>query len=759
MVAFQQAAALLDQGRVREAEQLYEAVLAADEHHFETLFRLGVIRLQRGEFEAAEALFRRATKVDRKSADAHHYLGFALTGLKRFDAAARAYEKALSIRPAFPEVHNNFGHALQVAGRIEQAITRYKKAIALNPDYAEAYNNLGNALHLLDRSEEALAHYERALAIRPDYAEAYWNLANSLRAVGRFDQAIAAYGKALASRPNYVEAHNGLGNTFQILGRYDEAIREYEKALALNPAYADALINLGDAFAALKEYEKALIQFDAALAAHPDNDNVHVRRGSAFAKLRRHDAATDAFEKALSIDPKNTLAFNGALISAGAACDWPRTARLADGIAVRAARGEPIDPFTLLGHCSDPALHLTAAAAHARDQSPIGTPALWQGGTWRNEKIRLAYVSADFHQHPTAYLTAELLEIHDRSRFEVVGVSMGPDDGSEIRARIVKAFDRFYDIRSQTDDEAAARINAMQVDVAIDCTGYTANARSGIFARHPAPIQLNYLAFPGSLGADCYDYVIADPTVLPMDQQRFYTEKIVHLPHCYQVSDAKRVIAAETPTRPQAALPEAGFVFCCFNQNYKITKQIFDIWMRLLGRIEGSVLWLLRNNRFAEENLCREAAARGIDPMRVIFADRVKIEAHLARHRLADLFLDTLPYNAHTTASDALWAGLPLVTCQGACFAGRVAASLLQAIGLPELVTHNLVDYEALALRLALEPSFLRTVRERLQRNRLVCPLFDSQRYRRHIEAAYTTMWEIWQRGERSRSFAVEARS
>ena len=386
----------------------------------------------------------------------------------------------------------------------------------------------------------------------------------------------------------------------------------------------------------------------------------------------------------------------------------------------------------------------------------VRRPPLWAGETWKNEKIRIAYVSCGFHKHPTAYLTAELLEIHDRSRFEIIGVSMGPDDGSEIRARLIRAFDQFHDVRSKSDPEAAQLLHDLRVDIVVDRSGYTTNARPGIFIARAAPIQVNYIGFPGTLGAKHYDYILADETVLPFDRQPFYTERIVHLPNSYLVNDTKHSVSAETPTRQEAGLPEQGFVFCCFNNTYKFTPPVFDIWMRLLAQVEGSVLWLFRERDAAETNLRREAAARGIDPARLIFARRVPLEDHLARHRLADLFLDTLPYNAHTTAADALSMGLPVVTCLGKSFAGRVAASLLRAVGMPDLVTSSLGEYEELILRIARDPALLQELRDRLQRNKASYPLFDSDLYRRNIKSAYVTMWETWQRGEAPASFAVE---
>src|SRR5262249_19594976 len=364
-----------------------------------------------------------------------------------------------------------------------------------------------------------------------------------------------------------------------------------------------------------------------------------------------------------------------------------------------------------------------------------------------------------FYQHATAYLMAELFEKHDPGRFEIIGVSFGRDDRSEMRARLIAAFDQFLDVRAKSDAEVARLLSELKVDIAVDLKGYTRDGRPRILAHRPAPIQVNYLGLPGTMGADFIDYIITDEVVLPFDQHSFYSERIVHLPDCYQPNDRRRQIAERTPARAEVGLPERGFVFCSFNNNWKITPEVFDVWMRLLKAINGSVLWLLRDNATAEQNLRKEALARGVDPRRLVFAPRMKLEDHLARHRLADLSLDTPPCNAHTTASDALWAGLPVLTCMGKAFAGRVTASLLNAIGLPELVTSNMADYEALALTLAGDPARLRNIKAKLARNRETDPLFDTDRFRRGIEAAYTKMWEIWQTGATPESFAPLTRT
>jgi protein O-GlcNAc transferase len=400
-------------------------------------------------------------------------------------------------------------------------------------------------------------------------------------------------------------------------------------------------------------------------------------------------------------------------------------------------------------------VQLQAARHFAQDTIRRAPKPLWNGSVWRNDRIRIAYLSGDFRRHPVGHLVVDLLERHDRARFEVIGVSFGPDDRSDLRARIASAFDRFIDVRTRSDREVAQLLLDLRVDIAVDLTGHTKGSRPAILAFRPAPIQACYLGFPGTMGVDFIDYILADATVIPADRQQFYAEKVVQLPDCYLPHDGKRTIAAHTPSRQELGLPE-GFVFCCFNNSWKITPALFDVWMRLLRAVEGSVLWLTRDSPEAESNLRREAAARGVDPARLVFAGRLpRTEDFLARQRAADLFLDTLPYNAHATASDALRVGLPVLTCRGESFSGRVAASLLEAVGLPELATHSLAEYESLALRLARDPSALRALSERLEQNRATSLLFDTDRLRRHIEAAYRTMWEIWQRGERPRSFAV----
>jgi predicted O-linked N-acetylglucosamine transferase (SPINDLY family) len=711
-----------------------------------------------GKLVEAEQLCRQIINAKRDLFDALHLLAVVQSRLGKKDTALASYDRALAVRPDSAEALFNRGWTLHELKRFAEALASYDRALEVRPDSAEVLSNRGVTLYTLKRFVDALASYDRALALQPDYAEALCNRGLALHELKRFEEALASYDRALTVRPDSAEALSNRGNTLQELKRFEEALASYDRALTLRPDYAAALSNRGNTLKELKRFEEALASYDRALAVRPDSAEAHSNRGVTLYTLKRFEEALASYDRALAMKPDDAHALSGIADCVNKLCNWRRTTDVADKVIAQILEKKSIIyPFTLLGYSGDPSLQLQCARNYVADRVPTLSPTLWAGPIWRNNKVRVAYLSADFHQHATAYLMAELFELHDRSRFEIIGVSYGIDDKSEMRKRLVAAFDQFHDVLRKSDEEVAKLLHDLRIDIAIDLKGYTQDFRFGILAYRPAPIQASYLGFPGTIGAEFIDYIIADKTVAPFEHQVFYTEKIVHLPDCYQVNDTKRRIAERTPTRQETGLPDNGFVFCCFNNNWKITPDIFRVWMRLLHVVEGSVLWLLGDNKSAERNLRMEAQACGIDPARLVFASRLPLEGHLARHRVADLFLDTLPVNAHTTASDALWAGLPVVTRLGESFAGRVAASLLNAVGLSELVTHSIEDYAALALRLAKDPSLLAGYRNQLAKNRLTHPLFDTDRFRRHIEASYLQMWEIWQRGEQPRSFAVEA--
>jgi protein O-GlcNAc transferase len=749
--------ALRELKRNDEALASYESALTLRPGYAEGFLNRGATLHELGRYEEALTSYDHALRLQPDLTEAWSNRGNALKELGRHEEALASYDRALALQPNHAEALLNRGATLHELKRFAEALPSYTRALKLRPNKAEVFLSRGVTLHELKRYREALASYNRALVIRPDYAEAFVNRGATLHQLKRLDEALASCDRALTLRPDYAEALLNRGVTLNELKRFEEALASYDRALMLRPDSVETLSNRGNTLKELKRFKEALASYDRALMLRPDYAAALLNRGITLHEVKRFDEALASYDRALAVDPNNAQAFNGTMDCVSRLCDWDRRRDIADKLVTHILeRNSAILPFALLGYSDDRALQLQCAKNFVTNCVSQFTQPLWRGETWRHGKVRIAYLSADFRQHAIAFLLAELIERHDRSRFEIIGVSFGGDSKSEMRQRLVAAFDHFHDVGPKNDEEVARLLRALQVDIAVDLMGYTQNSRFGILARRPAPIQVSYLGFPATMGAAFIDYLIADGTVAPFEHQPFYIEKIVHLPNCYQVNDTTRKIAARTPSRHEAGLPETGFVFCCFNNNWKITPDVFSVWMRLLRTVEGSVLWLLSDNKTAERNLRSQAQDRDIDPARLVFANRLPLEDHLARHRLADLFLDTLPYNAHTTASDALWAGLPVVTPLGESFAGRVAASLLKAIGLPELVTHSIDDYEALALRLANNPEFLKSYRNQLTKNRLTYPLFDTDRFRRHIETAYLQMWEIWQRGERPRSFAVE---
>jgi len=779
-------------GHLAEAEKIYRQVLKAQPNHRNSLYLLGVVYYQRGHYEEAVRQFGAALKIDSTIVGAYatrgialqklgrfgeavesydrattlspndaitfHNRGNALQELQRFDEAVGSYDQAIALKSDYAGAFYNRGNALAMLKRFDEAVASYDRTVTLNPGYADALNNRGAALQKLGRFDEAAASHQRATALAPDDASAFYNLGSALHELKRFQEAVTSYDRAIALKPGFANAFFRRGHALHALRRFDLAMENYDHAIALRPDYAEAFNNRGATLKELKRTEEALASCDRAVALKPDYADALNNRGTALQELKRFEEAVESYSRAVAVMPGHKFAFSGLADCAIKMCEWPQCDELSGQLRQHVlGRKSEISPFLLLGYSDDASIHLSCARNYILDRTRGISDCLRSTSIWRNEKIKVAYISSDFRAHPLSFLMAELFELHDRSRFEVVGVSLGPDDRSDARARVAAAFDQFIDVRSKSDKEVVQLLKDFRVDIAVDLNGHTQGARTGILAARAAPIQVSYMGFPATMGADFIDYIIADATVIPFDEQCQYTECIVHLPHSYMVNDRKRAISLRTPTREEPGLPVEGFVFCCFNNNWKITSKVFDIWMRLLKRIDGSVLWLFRDNHKAEANLRKEAAAREVDPARLVFADRLPVEDHLARHRLADLVLDTLPYNAHTTASDALWSGLPVLTCRGRTFAGRVGASLLNAVGLSELVTSDLGEYEAMALRLATDRPLLHGFRERLERNRLSSPLFDSDRFCQHIESAYTIMWDLWQRGEPPRAFGVEA--
>lgn len=662
----------------------------------------------------------------------------ALYSQSRMDEAVARVAELIQRYPACEVLHNISGVVAAGAGKLDAAVMLHDMAIAMAPDYFEAFNNRGNALKTLKRYDEALVSFAAAIALKPDYFEAHLNRGIVLRLVKRFDEALDAIGTALHYNPGLLQAYSNRGNIFQDLHRFDEALADYDEALRINPRFVPAQINRGNVLRVLERKAEALACYDAAVALAATNAPAHRGRGAALKDLTQLPEAVTAFQQAHRLDPSDPAALSNAVSLRMQMGIWTTDAEDNDPIdEVRrhVIEGKAVPPFQFLAIVDDPALQLANAREWAKrlpEQPPL--PAAPRAA---DSKIRIGYFSGDFHNHATMWLMIGMLERHDKDRFEIHAFSDGPDIQDAMRARVIDTVDGFHDLRGLGDEAAAQLARETGIDIAVDLKGYTQYGRLGIFAQRTAPIQVSYLGYPGTTGMDCIDYVIADRIVVPEDQQAFYSEKVLYLPNSYQVNDRERAISAKRFTRAELGLPQDAFVFACLNNNYKIGPSEFDIWMRLLSRVEGSVLWLLADNRWVADNLRREAEARGVDGARLIFAGRAPMEEHLARQRCADLFLDTFNYNAHTTASDALWVGLPVITKLGSSFPARVGGSLLHAVGLPELVTESAEAYEALAYDLATDPARLAAIRDRLAANRETAPLFDTPLFTRNIEHAF----------------------
>ncbi len=591
----------------------------------------------------------------------------------------------------------------------------------------------GIALFMLNRHDAAISSYDTAIALNPNDSEAYYHRGNALDEAKRHADATASFDRAIALGANHADAWNNRGIALFAMHRHELAVTSFDRALALREACAETHFNRGNALNALRHCEQALAAYDRCISIDPHYAPAYDKRAQSLADLHRYPEAIASYEQALALRPDLPAALATRQYLKMLICDWRDfttevallTERIERGIAVA-------NPFCLLAVADSPALQRHAAERWVGSQHPpIGGNAKSRMRGSRSERIRIGYFSADFHNHATMQLMAGLFESHDRSRFEIVVFSFGPPSHDAMRERLRAACARFVDIHDQSDADAAALCRHAAIDLAIDLKGFTRDGRLGIFARRAAPLQVSYLGYPGTLGAPYIDYLVADPIVIPASSRPDYTESIVYLPHSYQVNDRTRPIAHSTPTREELGLPTSGFVFCCFNSCYKITPAVFGRWMRILA-----------DNVAAVRNLKQAASAHGVQPERLVFARRLAPPEHLARHRCADLALDTFPCGAHTTASDALWAGLPLLTQPGSTFASRVAASLLTALGLPELIVESFTAYEETAVHLARAPIILDRIRADLAAKRLTSPLFATAPYTRDLETAYTLMHE-----------------
>ena len=667
---------------------------------------------KKGELARAEQIYQNLLVVNPINSEVLHLLGVIAYQKGQFQHAIDLISIAIEISPDIPDFFVNKGNALQEMKLLEEAILCYEQAIVLNPNYAEAYINMGAALKDLNLLQDAVKSFDKAILLRSDLAEAHSNKGIALKGLNDFHSAIESYDKAIAINPSYAEAHYNRGISLQEIKQLEAAVESYDRAIAVNPAYAEAYANRGAAYKDLKKIEAAVESFDKAFEIKPDMEYLIGMRQHA----RMFVCDWDDFENQI-VELRRRIQLGMQATTCLSAVALPFSAKE----------------------------QLEVSKVWVRNHHPYN-PCLGPIPKYANSQIiRIGYFSADFQNHATAHLMAELFELHNKDKFELIAFSFGPNLHDEMRQRISLTFDQFIDVASQSDLEVAQLSRKLGIHIAIDLKGLTQDSRLGIFSYRAAPIQVSYLGYPGSLGAEYIDYLIADKTLIPEMSQTFYSEKIVYLPYSYQVNDRKKVIADIQFTRNELGLPKEGFVFCCFNSNYKITPEVFNSWVRILKAVEGSVLWLFEDNASASFNLRKEVQARGLDPNRLIFASRMQLPEHLARHKLADLFLDTNPCNAHTTASDALWAGLPVLTWMGESFASRVAGSLLYALELPELITTGQEQYEQLAFDLATNNQKLKFIKGKLNSNRLNEPLFDTPLFAKHLEVAYTKMFEKYQ--------------
>ena len=772
----QKAFSLHRSGNFAEAAKLYRKVIRQDPRQANALHSLGIIESASGNRAEAAALMARSLALQPANIEFIQNYATVLCQLGQFEAASSVSLKGLELDAGNPYLLYVAAAALLQQDRLQDALATFDALLAREPGHVAGLTERSSVHMALAQYEAARADIERAIALQPRYVEAHLNRGILAGRLKQYDDAVAAFQHTLQLDPNSASAWLGLGNVFFDRKRAPEALAAFERALALAPEAAEGWLGRGNVLFDLKQGGEALAAYDRALSLRPSLAEAWIGRGNVLFDSGRHAEALAAYDKALALKPHSAEANAGrghalaglkrpgeAIAAYGAAlarrsdltglqgdrafarmqlCDWDGIEEDSNRLLQAVRAGEPVtSPFNLLVSDASPSDQLRCARTWVERRYPAQPP-LWRGERYAHDRIRIGYVSADFREHPVAYLAAGVFESHDRSRFEVIGLSIGPDDGSQMRRRMERAFDRFIDVAALGVDDIARRIRMEEIDLLIDLNGFTQNARPGIFTRRPAPVQVNYLGFPGTMGADCIDYIIADPVLVPPSHYDAYAEKVVTLPHSYMPHDgAGRAISDAGLARAQFGLADGAFVFCCFNNAYKFNPRAFASRLRILKAVEGSVLWLSEGHADAMANLRKQAAAAGVAPERLIFATRVASMAdHLARHRLADLFLDTLPYNAHTTASDALWAGLPVLTQIGESFAGRVAASLLTAIDLPELIVQTIEQFESLAIELANAPEKLSSIRERLAQNRAIAPLFDTELFTRHLENAYAEM-------------------
>ncbi len=643
-------------------------------------------------------------------------------------------------------------------GKLAEAARLYTEILKSSPRHFQAMYLLGYVHFQKDEFETAERMIGDAIKIDSRSPDAYYNRGCALQKLERHEEAVPCFERALALKPEYTDALFNRGTSLLKISRSAEALRCFDAVILRTPRDAQAWHNRGDALTLLRRLPQAIEAYNKALSLAPPNVKTYTARAAAFVQLKDFENAAADQETALRLDPELDYGRGNLFYSRLMCCDWKKFDETRNEIGKDIAAGkDAISPLAVILFSNSLEEQRNCAQNWTSKRYAVDTPPLWQGERYAHDKIRIAYVSQDFRTHAVSWLMAGVFEAHDRSRFETTAIAFGHEDHSDgLRNRLKKAFDRFVDVDAKTDKEVAALLRELEIDIVVDLMGFTGNCRTAIFAHHPAPVRVNFLGYPGTTGSGFNDYILADRIVIPEFDFAAFGEKVVWLPNSFQPNDRNRRIADKPYSRAAEGLPQEGFVFCSFNNSAKILPEMFDSWMRIVAAVDGSVLWLPEYNGAEVRNLKREAASRGVHPDRIVFGKLVGTpEEYLARMRLADLFLDTSPYNAHTTASDALWAGVPILTFPGHTYAGRVASSLLTAMNLPELIAPSRAAFESEAIRLAKDPASLAALRAKLVANRESSTLFDTQLFCRNLEAAYEEMWARSQRGEAPAAFAV----
>ncbi len=740
------AAEAFRRGDLADAEVKLRQVTNLNRGHFPALNMLAVVLTLRGQIDQAIVFYRRALEVDPNSEITLFNFALLLGQGREYSEAEKLLSRAVQINAKSCEAFNARGAIRHEMKRYDEALADFDVALLIQPAFTDALANRGTTLFALGRGDEAKIWFEKALSLDAHNFSAHLGFGNV--ALDRRDlmTATASFETALQINPQLPAAWLGLGNACVHLNDFINASAAFDKALALDPHLTGALIGQANIQFALGKLDDAMVCLERAVKVEPDHAEIWLMIGSILVEQRHMEKARAAYDKAFALQP-NLQGLAGARLMANLrACQWDGADEEALAIRAQIRAGELVsDPFVFLsiGSTSDEQLNLGQewSKTFAKSADAVAPAAVRQNG-----KIRLGYLSGDFHNHATGLLTAGLFEQHNREEFEVFAFSTGPNDGKALRARLEKGFDKFFDAAGMGDEQLIQLIQKSDIDILVDLKGYTTGARTRVVAARPARVQATYLGFPGTSGASFIDFAVVDEIVVPCELRPHFSEKLIYMPDCYQVTDDLRSVPATHARKSEYGLPEQAFVFCCFNNNFKMNSDVFSLWMRILTRCPHAVLWLLADNNDAQKNLVQAAIASGVAPSRLIFAERETLDRHMERHLVADLFLDTWPYNAHTTASDALWAGVPLITLPGEIFASRVSASLLLAADMPDLIAGTKEHYEELAVQLAHDPDKLSAVKSKLAQSKMA-RLFNTKLFTRHLEAGYKDMYRQYVAG------------